>query len=837
MNFSKTEKAILGFSLWGLLVLLALPYVDFSGAPPPSTPAFATVIPDGDDVRQRAASEFDWKNLNKSTALAENARVYTGRQSHAKVAFDDGAGISLEEQTLVLLSRDAKRSRVLDIEQGMAYLDLPGGDLFIRVAGQLHKISATKGRIRLEKKGDEVVLNLVSGKALLNGKDLSSTAKVNLSNAAVEKAQVRILVPDDGGIAWTEDTAGTVDFAWSQERPGEATVLLRSLTNGREYGPRTSVNGGLKISSLPFDDYEWVVRQGTSAERARFRLRPLSPPEITAVRSRDGALDVNWTDASLSDGYRVDVEDAMTGKIAFSGETGDKSLTTSQLARGTYNVRVTSNRAGRPQEKMTSRTTSHFHDQGLPPLDEKTVFNEKSFKIELTWPGADSVTTDFRPMSVAKFGWSGVRTDHVVQIARDYNFEKIIEQFDVSGREAEWVNALPGQFYVRVRPKSGVESWSGVSSLRLIYAAPVITGLSTELGKKDLRVVWDSHPRIHRFEIFTASNEDFFEARRTISKGPFIELPLADKKPVHLRVRGIAENGWPVTRLSKAVVFSPEPDPIRSVPMSPLAKAEPDPHLTELAATPSTAMEKPALDQWFRRTFVRVARFWSGLGLNYFRLGQTDNAALDKATFSNFTGPTIMAEVSAVFEDFYEVLVGYHDQPGRIDNAQYGLTQTNSRWQTLMGDVIGTFSEVQVMNRPTRFNWRVGLQNHRFPFLTVRNGVVSQSLNIVSNFSVGTGAEVEINKAWTGEAFLRYQMPFAAQSSAGTVTYSPQASFDGSVGAVRRINRNYLFGLYWFGQSQSMKYEYEGSGASSSGQQTFFNSNIQLRLGYEWEKK
>lgn len=834
MNFSKTEKLLLGVSLWGLLNLLLLPYVDFGGPAPADAPSFATVIPESGDVRQRASGEFDWKDLSRSAEVAENSRVYTGGRAHARVAFDGGGELELQERTLVVLSRDAQRSRVIEVEQGLVFLDLPQGDIFIRVGGEMRKISGNGARLRLERNGDDVVLTLVSGLARMGDRALTPSVRLSLFGGFERRPGLRLLVPEDGGIAWIGAEVGAVDFAWKQAAPGESIFTLRAA-DGREVARQASMSGGTRLGSLAAGDYEWEVKSGAETEKARFRLRPVREPRISAVRSRDGALDIAWTDPSVSDAYDVVVADALTGRTAFAASTLDPSLTTPPLPRGTYSVRVTSRKRGRPTEALASKPLSHFHDSDLRPIDERLALKSKSFRLELTWPGARTVTTGFTPVREARVAWSGMHAKNDVQIATDYSFERIVDQFEAEGNEAVWSRARAGQFFVRVRPRTGVP-WSDVSSMRVIYAAPAIEGLSRDLSAPQARVAWDSHPGVRRFEVDAADNADFRNAVRVVADARMTSVPLPPEgRTLHVRVRGLSTEGWPVTRFSETATLRPPAAPApETLPAPKLAEANPPPAQPPAltARVKSSPIEAP-----FREVYKRLARVWAGLGLNYFRLGQSDNASLDQATFSSFTGPTLMAEISAVFKEFYEIMVGYHDQPGSINNPAYGLTETNSRWQTMMVDVAGRFATVEAFDHPTHLSWHAGVQSHRFPFLSVQNGAVSQSLNAVNNVALGVGAETIIDRRWSTETFLRYQFPVSASSSAGSVKYSPVASFDGSFGIVRRLPGPYLFGFYWFGQSQNMLYDQSGPSGSSAGTQTFFNSNFQLRFGYELEDR
>lgn len=58
--------------------------------------------------------------------------------------------------------------------------------------------------------------------------------------------------------------------------------------------------------------------------------------------------------------------------------------------------------------------------------------------------------------------------------------------------------------------------------------------------------------------------------------------------------------------------------------------------------------------------------------------------------------------------------------------------------------------------------------------------------------------------------------------------------FDGSLGVSRKFTERLRAGLYWFGQYQDYQYEFTRDGNFVQGDQTLLNSNIQIRLGWEF---
>lgn len=844
MKFSKTEKILLGASVIGLLLLLLYPHIDLSGRSGPEAEPFAMLAPEGGDVRTKNSSAYDWLDVRKSTVIEENSRIFTGGTSRGRLKFKDGVEMDIQEQTLIVVSKGAQDARIIDVQQGMVYFNLPGNgqEVMVRIGNRIEKVRGSGARVKLENRDGKLAMTLISGQAevgegatkqVLN----QGQASVDLTeNGPVKVPEVRVLTPEDGSVVWKENPEDPVNLAWSTQAGASTIVVLKRTEGGEEIGRYEQNEGRLQVPDLGNGDYSWELRgaDGTMHSSTRFRVRPLVAPKIEAVRSEDGTIRLAWTDESLSENFEIKVSEVGgEGKTVFSTSTRDLTAQTGILPRGTYALKVMSFRADRPEPILTSKTVTHFHDTVTAPAATSLTMNEKAFNYELVWPGAQKATPGFLASEQVRVSWTSdvPSPQYHVQFARDYSFEKLAHEG--TSREAiyEWTDAPAGRWYARARPRGGLGEeapWSDISQIRVIFAPPVMTAISKAEGDAAVSVSWDSHPRVDRFELVSADNPAFTNPLQKITERKYEEMPLERNGKFYARVRGLDRNGWPVTSWSDPAVYLPGGE--QSLPLGPRTLADRQPVPTPESQDQQSLSAK--LDDPIWKSFRRVVRVWTGFGLNYFRLGQSGDSDLQEATFSNFTGPTLMGEVLLGLKNMYNFILGYHDQPGRIENSAFGLTADNSRWQTFTFDVSAPFSETRMGSTPVKFGWRAGLMRHRFPFIFY-DGAVRQVYNELNSLSAGVETEVGLSRHWSIETFLRYQHPLSASSSGGDISYSPMLSFDGSLGVVRKLSKSWMAGLYWFGQSQSMSYSYRNGTSETAGQQNFFNSNIQFRLGYE----
>lgn len=860
MKFSRTERFLLGISIWGILALLLLPFVDFSDIKAPDANGFALVIPDGSDIRSKHMGEYDWNALQKAKTLAEESRVFTGRGSKARIRFNDGAELELQPQTLIVLSEGAAAGRVIELQKGLVFLDLKGKEVLVRVGNRLERVSGDGARVRLEVSSNGAPkITLIKGRVAVGSGDKAVKLSDTGASVAMDSAKmvatvpkIKILSPADREEVWTTEGAAKIAFTWVGTK-GQGDVFRLKTADGKPIQQETARNGRVDAKSLVPGEYTWEVVDPTDGATAKALLRiyPLEAPTITGVRSEDGTMRIAWDDPAGSQYWQVNVNEEQGGKTVFTASTYNKSLQTPILPRGGYQIRVTSFHTRRPEQSLASRVMTHWHDNRFSPAPVRVSLTEKSNNTELVWPGARQFTPGFEHVEKPIVRWSATSptASALVQIAEDFGFEKIVSEFESNSGEGQWQNPQYGKWYVRVRPQGPFTQdtpWTEPGLMRVIYSAPVVTGLAKAADSPGVNVVWDSHPDNATFEVMAADNDKFEPAGSKRVKGRALQIPTGRNGQLFVKVRAVAANGWPISRWSDPAMYRPEP--VIPPPLKPvLAKKEDEPlkrrKIVDWASGYGLPSLGAALAEHFAKStgafFRKAARLWVGAGFNYFRMGQSGSEVFQDATFANFGGPTVMMEFSMVVKKIWNLIFDFHDQPGRIQNDTYGLNVANSRWQTLSFDVTRPVGVTEFMKTPLQVGWRVGLQRHQFPFVhALTNRTVALATNNFTALGVGVEVDAQLSQNWAMENFLRYQIPVASGTSDGTVRYNSQLSFDGSLGLVRKVTGPLRMGFYWFGQMHNLKYNYtDSAGTASSGGQTFFNSNLQMRLGWEFQQK
>lgn len=236
---------------------------------------------------------------------------------------------------------------------------------------------------------------------------------------------------------------------------------------------------------------------------------------------------------------------------------------------------------------------------------------------------------------------------------------------------------------------------------------------------------------------------------------------------------------------------------------------------------------------------------WGGLGFNYLKYDQDSNIP-SNLTFQSTDMPALFAKVSRSLQKHWVVQGTFNYAPGKTSSSeQIRLIEGSYQWMFLSANAtyLNPNWKSTIKKVPTQFGIQSGLQYHLVPFVKRTSTTDPQAVSVVTNevamLTLGGIYTGQVNRYWSFETFLRYQLPV---SSGAVFKISPQFAFDGSVGAVYKYSPQWRTGVFWYGQYQKYlfndhedTYSQANAGSKISGTQTLFFSNIEARLGYEFD--
>lgn len=486
-------------------------------------------------------------------------------------------------------------------------------------------------------------------------------------------------------------------------------------------------------------------------------------------------------------------------------------------------------------------------ETNLIPLVSPQVEAE-DLNFELDYIGSKAVAAQgFRLVRVPEFHIqkSEGALQQLVELSEYENFDNASTSSFQEGLWS-WREPKAGLFYARVLALRGEERvFSKKITIRVVVAPPKaeIGRIRIEKNKfVELRMPLKSHPLSKEIEVQFSREADFqkFESVKTSTDLFRYQFDL-EPGAIYIRARSLNDQAWPISRFSLVKKIKipkwKEAQPLVVPPL--LAKLEKKADIktkTRQKRSLASLEEQNQLSLKYENKDEKNQdpRFqvWLGIAAYQQNFSQTGEG-LESASFGKFTAPAWAVGARFNINDQSSLAFEYQKLPGEVvAGASSQLDTKNYLWKSILGEYQHVFAE----KGKIKYRGLAGLQVHQLPFINANeDGTTSLFENEMNNFSLGAAVNYRVDVNTQYEFLMRYQSILQSKSLAdGNFQATPNLIFDGSLGFNHRLQGGTFLGVYWFGQFQSIKYNFEKTGGDSSGTLTFFNSSLQLRIGYDF---
>jgi len=245
---------------------------------------------------------------------------------------------------------------------------------------------------------------------------------------------------------------------------------------------------------------------------------------------------------------------------------------------------------------------------------------------------------------------------------------------------------------------------------------------------------------------------------------------------------------------------------------------------------------KTRVDRPFEEPFEKNGWWvWVGSGENYVDYRQSIPGR-GTLTDHNLKGGSQYFEAGFIGHNNWGGVMSYKQTPGEIhpDNAE--IDNGSYRWNTISGEgILRKTSPFSLFGSPIIYGMRVGLQQHRLPFVHLDADTVLE-MKTETTTTASAGILAEWNRArWTYYWLMRYQYPLSSQADGSSqFSISPVFAFDGSIGMSYNFTRQFKAGLFWYGQWHQFGFTYDDGVQKNEGFQSLFYSNVDFRLGWDF---
>jgi hypothetical protein len=432
MRLSKSDSVavILGIAILSVLgYLLYADIMDRSGTG--KTKLIGEITAKRNTAERKFSSQVIWDEIYKGSSLYNYDTVRTADNSEATIRLKDGTVITLNENSMILLSLSEKeldikfiqgtmsasqsgakggKARKVNIESGDSKISLRNGDVSLAQDrdNQL-QMTVNRGKATLQSGGKEKVIN--ENQNILAGKD----------TIRLYDLTIKLISPDNNKFIPSTPAKTTVPCSWEQPR-GDYDTYLEVAANPAVSDPLVRIKSARGNSAVRLDDgvYYWrvtavnrVTKKIESSEIRKFTIvndKPvylISPADRSVIRYRDANPMINfiWSKNESVPRYRlmVSVRPDMSAPAVNTVVEGNK-IALNSLGQSTYYWKVANisdadlGRGNSESPVFTftvSKTETVEPPEPLSPANNKTIHPRTitTRGLNFTWTKDPSIVT------------------------------------------------------------------------------------------------------------------------------------------------------------------------------------------------------------------------------------------------------------------------------------------------------------------------------------------------------------------------------------------------------------------------------------------------------------
>lgn len=815
------------------------------------------------DVRVKFEGDLKWANASRGQDLVYNDSIYAGGDSMAEIALGNSQ-MTVQENTLIVLRRE-KDVNFLNLDYGTLFAKVGKNEKIMIDSGQGKPIefSATSNsQIVLRKiAGGKTELNVISGdtNVIINGKKkyLPTSAKLILDEptapAPVQATNIIAIKPLKSDVLYS-NKAEDIPFQWEWNNKAAAqaqqnyALEFSAEPNFQKIHATKTVTGRLNTSMHASKSLSLYYRvrgprgELSQVERVNFVrmmppliLQPVAAQEIFTPTGKKATVQLEFRKDHGNVWYQVSNERDFN-RVLVNQNTPEAKQTT-ELADGNYFIRARhdygQNRLSDWSPAVPFKVTPKLDMLPLAQLPQMNrhlipnkpypadLYNKSAAKVR-DYLAKNGFLKNYFPMKTGTFD--------TLKVAVEGQNETLTQT------TPNWPKAVlaPGHYIYRYQAtKAGFEpsAIAGPNKLDIAMEPPRPIGETTfaaalEDGSREAQ--WAFTPLLfaRSYDVEVARDPSFRGSKQLKVDVP-VALAQLNPGEHYWRARARDAQGRIISDFS-----SPSKISVPGLVPSSLA-ANDDDAGRKPAATDSSVMkidDKPA-EAWVRNGWWA----WAGTGANYVDTRQSIPGRGTATSHGQYFG-------SRYFEGGYNGSSGwggvfsYKSTPGKIETENAVINETAYTWSTVGIEAYRrSLTRLPFTNVPLVYGFRVGLQQHKTPFVFLdsdTNLILKE--NKMNMGSFGLIAEVQRRK-WNFYFMTRYQYPFSsAAEGSSQFDVKPTFAFDGSIGTSYNLTDRLKLGLFWYGQWHQYNFVYGDGNVTNVGFQSLFYSNIDLRLGFDF---
>jgi hypothetical protein len=601
---SRGDVILIGISILGILILSYLLYDDsffFQSEVRNKVKIVGKVSTKNSDVRRKYMDNFAWLPIENLADVFLGDSIFTGVNSNALISLNNGSSISLDPQSLIVLS----------MNQDNLTLDLQFGGLNAELLSEKSNINLIIGNEEVLLKGDSKPSTISFKKAkadsfpelrvkkgklkIQQGKDKKITEvkesfKV-LMNPALARLNVKSIVgfKEEGSlnsVAWVLPNE-PVSLKWQFD--GDITSFEVEVATDSDF------NKVLIAKATEKEFIEWVPEQNikkifwrvkafhpkvklvTTSETRELSINHLITPSVRMPEDGQVFLILRDTDDKLKSAPSVpiSIEDNLENShyklelshddkftvIERSIESSTKIFEIKDIPPGIFYLRIKSQGPGRPDTSWSKTVKFNMNNQEsvriLAPILVKSEIETilKQVKGKFPWP-----IIEWEPVKKAE--------KYVVEVSKENSFKTSIFLTTLVKTKIEISGLKEGKYYFRVRGSSQAVfgAWSDTGTIYISQTPPVIEPIaniiynakdwSSAIVPQKITFKWQPVARAVAYHLEVANTLNFkkiFLDKTT--DNPFFTLAVDTEQTYYVRVTPLDNEARSVTVTSAVRKF------------------------------------------------------------------------------------------------------------------------------------------------------------------------------------------------------------------------------------------------------------------------------------------
>lgn len=554
-KFLTNDILVSGISAFIILTFSILLYADFNRKLDAGNAKQIGTITFKREVAQRKyLAQVVWEGIDQNYPVYDNDSIRTSDMSEAVIHLLDGTDISIEENTMIMLSTFGDGINI-NFEQGSISANragVQGTDIAaINIKSQDATVSIDKSNIQLTQLGNkELDLTVSDGTAKVkSGAEetlIKSNEKALISSDRKETRVVQLKFslnePASNRYFITESQKSEVSFAW--DLAGNFKNITWEISKDRLFkkiisSQRQLTKNTLKIS-LEAGVYYWRItainedsKQLESSETGKFNIvsrKPIKiispqPDEIIKHSLSQNSVTFKWGEDSLAADYTLEIsQDKDFAAVINKVNTPLKSITVDNLVQGNYFWRINSNINIGGEQIVKTGSTSSFKIDKIKVINPPVLISPgKGEKIDASIARSKGI--------VLSWNNDPSFSSYEVEVSRDANFQNEVIDQKRKVNFAEIKNELPsGRYFWRVEglvangekiPYSSVGEFEIVINESLTLLAPAADEKITipaRSRKQDVVFSWKKVDLSGSYKLQVSQKSDFSDAKAVIAK-------------------------------------------------------------------------------------------------------------------------------------------------------------------------------------------------------------------------------------------------------------------------------------------------------------------------------